>query len=54
MDSLETFLDTYIAAGGDETTGSVVRDEIERWSHAFDASVPSITTAAATIELFAQ
>ena len=51
---LETFVDTYTTAGGDETTGTRVRDEIERWATVVGESVPSITTMAETIELFAQ
>ena len=54
MDSLEPFMDTYTAAGGDETTGTLVRSEIERWSQSINVSVPSITAMVEIIELFAQ
>ena len=51
---LEAPTDPFIAAGGDKTTGTLVRAEIERWSRDFGLSVPSITEMAETIELFAQ
>ena len=54
VDSLDQFMDTYTAAGGDETTGTLVRSEIERWANAVNVSVPPITAMAEIIELFAQ
>ena len=47
------FMDRYIAAGGDETTGAVVHGEIGRWAQR-GSEVPSIAATVEIIELFAQ
>ena len=47
------FMDRYIAAGGDETTGAVVHEEINYWAQRGN-EVPSIAAMVEIIELFAQ
>ncbi len=47
------FMDRYIAAGGDETTGAVVHGEIGHWAQR-GSEVPSIAAMVEIIELFAQ
>ena len=48
------FMESYEAAGGDETTGAVVKAEIERWASDPQTRVPSLSVVAESIELFAQ
>ena len=51
---LEDFMPTYTAAGGDETIGTYVQAQLERWSKDPLARAGSIAMIADRIELFAQ
>ncbi len=51
---LEDFMPRYMAAGGDETTGTYVHAQIERWSKDPTGRAGSIAMIADRIELFAQ
>ena len=51
---LEDFMPRYMAAGGDETTGTYVQAQIERWSKDPTGRAGSIAMIADRIERFAQ
>ena len=48
------FIERYTAAGGEATTGNMVAAEIKRWASDPSVRVPSLSTIAQSIELFAQ
>ena len=52
--TVEDFMPRYMAAGGDETTGTYVQAQIERWSKDSFTRADSIAMIADRIELFAQ
>lgn len=50
----ESFIERFTAAGGEEATGNMVAAEIKRWASDPSVRVPSLSTIAQSIELFAQ
>ena len=48
------FMDRYKTAGGVETTGAIIHEEIGRWAQRARDRVPSVAMMAENIELFAQ